>query len=83
MKQLLFWIRDHKLSSAGLVLVILGCVALVNLSHRVHHLKPRAAAGARGDASRAPSAHAATEPVARPAALRSEFEGAADYLDFI
>ena len=45
MKQLLFWIRDHKLSTAGLVLVILGGVALVNLSRRVHHLKPPARGG--------------------------------------
>ena len=91
MKQLLLWIRDHKLSSAGLVLVILGCVALVNLSHRVHRLKPRAAASASGVASDvasgiaspAPSAQAAAEPGARSAAMRSEFEGAANYLDFI
>jgi hypothetical protein len=84
-KQLLLWIRDHKLSSAGLVLVILGCVALVNLSHRVHHLKPRAAAreSASGVASPAPPAQAATEPVARSAAMRAEFEAAANYLDFI
>jgi len=86
-KQLLFWIRDHKLSSAGLVLVILGCVALVNLSHRVHRLKPRTATSANrvasGIASPAPSAQAATEPVARPDAMRREFEGAANYLDFI
>jgi len=82
-KQLLLWIRDHKLSSAGLVLVILGCVALVNLSHRVHHLRPRAAVSASGVAAPAPSAQAAAEPVARSAAMRSEFEGAANYLDFI
>ena len=83
MKQLLFWIRDHKLSSAGLVLVILGCVALVNLSHRVHHLKPRVVASASGDASPAPSARAAADPVARAAGMRSEFEGATNYVDFI
>jgi hypothetical protein len=82
-KQLLLWIRDHKLSSAGLVLVILGCVALVNLSQRVHRLKPRAAASASGVASPAPSAQAATEPVVRSARMRDEFEGAANYLDFI
>ena len=83
MKQLLLWIRDHKLSSAGLVLVILGCVALVNLSHRVHHLKPRAAGNVGGVANPAPSTQAVAEPVARSAGMRSEFEGAANYLDFI
>src|ERR1700761_8935628 len=51
MNQLLLWIREHKLSTAGLVLVILGCVALVNLSKRVHHLKPRASASASAAAT--------------------------------
>ena len=89
MKQVLCWIRDHKLSTAGLVLVILGCVALVNLSRRVHHLKPRAvvtasvAAEPGTGASLAPSVQAATEPNARSARMRGEFEGAANYLDFI
>ncbi len=96
MRQLLGWIRDHKLSTAGLVLVILGCVALVNLSRRVHHLRPRAAVAASATAAAgdvAPSAgatagltppgQAGTERFARSAAMRAEFDGAASYLDFI
>ena len=96
MNQLLLWIREHKLSTAGLVLVILGCMALVNLSKRVHHLKPRASAlaGATAVASGAPAAtgaagaltpsdRAGTEQAARSARMRGEFEGATNYLDFI
>ena len=96
MRQVLFWIRDHKLSTAGLVLVILGCLALVNLSKRVHRLKPRAAASASaaastasaatassGDAKLTPSEQAGTEQNGRSAAMRAEFEGAASYADFI
>ncbi len=89
MKQLLCWIRDHKLSTAGLVLVILGCVALVNLSRRVHHLKPRAMVAASvavtpgEDVNPAPSVQPATEPGARSSRLRSEFEDGGTYLDFI
>ena len=95
MNQLLLWIREHKLSTAGLVLVVAGCVALVSLSKRVHHLKPRAAASASaataasdvaavGDgASLTPSQQAGTEQTARSARMRSEFEGASNYLEFI
>jgi len=96
MRQVLFWIRDHKLSTAGLVLVIAGCLALVNLSKRVHHLKPRATVSASapapgaseavasgGDAKLTPSEQAGTEQNARSARMRSEFESAASYLDFI
>src|ERR1700748_872296 len=96
MNQLLLWIRDHKLSTAGLVLVILGCVALVNLSKRVHRLKPRAAVSASavtpvasvavasgGDAKLTPSEQAGTEQNVRSAAMRAEFEGAPSYVDFI
>ena len=84
MKQLLLWIRAHKLSTAGLVLVVLGCVALVSLSRRVHHLKPRPAlaASAAGVAA-AGSRQDAVEPPAPAAALRAQFETAASYLDFI
>lgn len=85
MRRLLVWIRDHKLSTAGLVLVILGCVALVNLSRRVHHLKPRtaAAAPAAPSASGPPAAPAADEPLARTARMRGEFEQAGNAADFI
>ena len=96
MRQVLLWIRDHKLSTAGLVLVILGCVALVNLSKRAHRLKPRAtvsassaspsesaAVAAGGDAKLTPSERAGTEQNARSAGMRAEFEGAASYADFI
>lgn len=82
MKQLLLWIRGHKLSSAGLVLVILGCVALVSLSRRVHHLKPRPAPAASAAAAMA-SRQDAAEPPPRSAAMRAEFETAANYRDFI
>jgi len=84
-RQLLAWIRDHKLSTAGLVLVILGCVALSSLSRRVHHLKPRmaVAAPAAPSASGPVEAQAAAEPRARPARMRSEFEEARSYADFI
>ena len=96
MRQVLFWIRDHKLSTAGLVLVVAGCVALVNLSRRVHHLKPRTAASASvsaaasgpatvmgGGAALTPSDQAGTEKNARSAGMRSEFEATGSYLDFI
>ena len=95
MNQVLLWIREHKLSTAGLVLVILGCVALVNLSKRVHHLKPRTASSASaaaaasdvaatgGGASLTPSQQAGTEQNARTARMRGEFESATNYLDFI
>jgi hypothetical protein len=84
-RQLLGWIRDHKLSTAGLVLVILGCVALSSLSRRVHHLKPRmaVAAPAAPSASGVVAAQAAAEPPERPARMRDEFEGASSYADFI
>ena len=96
MRQLLVWIRDHKLSTAGLVLVVAGCIALVNLSRRVHHLKPRTAPPASvstaasdaapvtgGSAGLAPSGQAGTEHDARSARMRGEFEGATRYVDFI
>jgi hypothetical protein len=95
-RQVVVWVRDHKLSSAGLVLVVAGCVALVNLSRRVHHLKPRAPASAivSTAASRsatvtvdgadvAPSGQAGTGRDARSARMRSEFEGTGSYVDFI
>jgi hypothetical protein len=84
-RQLLGWIRDHKLSTAGLVLVVLGCVALSNLSRRVHHLRPRtaAAAPAAPSASSPVEAPAAAEPLARSAPMRGEFEEARNYADFI
>lgn len=93
--QLLRWVRDHKSSAAGLVLVVLGCWALLSLSRRVHHmsLKPAAAASVAtpGAASTStqdspgvlPSAQAGTERMSRTAAMRGEFENAARYVDFI
>ena len=91
---ILLWIRGHKASTAGLVLVVAGCIALVGLSRRVHHLKPRAAAtsvaasasvvaSSGGDGKLTPSEQAGTEQDARSAKMRSEFEGATGYLDFI
>ena len=90
----LLWIRGHKASTAGLVLVVAGCIALVSLSRRVHHLKPRAAgtrvaasasgvASTGGDGKLTPSEQAGTEQNARTAKMRSEFESASSYLDFI
>ena len=90
----LSWIRQHKTSAFGIVLVVAGCIALVSLSHRVHHLKPRAStAGAAvattpgaaiaGGGALAPSVQAGTEQNPRSARMRSEFEGAASYVEFI
>jgi hypothetical protein len=92
----LHWIRSHKASTAGLVLVVLGCIALVALSRRVHHLQPKTAAVASVlpvDAGAAaatgngngltPSGQQGTEQNARSAKMRSEFENATDYLAFI
>ena len=91
----LYWIRNHKASTAGLVLVVAGCIALVGLSRRVHHLHPKAAAVASTSASEAaeaaagggsgftPSGQQGTEQNARSAKMRSEFENATDYLAFI
>ncbi len=83
MKQVLVWIRDHKLSTAGLVLVILGCLALHNLSQRVHHLKPRTARVAPVTPSASVLAPPAAEALVHPAPMRSDFEEAADYAGFI
>ena len=92
-RDVLLWVRDHKASTAGLVLVIAGCIALVSLSKRVHHLKPRTATSAAASASGAasgvdvakltPSEQASTEQNARSAKMRNEFENATSYLDFI
>jgi hypothetical protein len=83
--------RGHKASTAGLVLVVAGCLALVSLSKRVHRLKPRASAiastatsaAAGADAPPAPPAQPGTERGARSQRLRGEFESATRYLDFI
>ena len=95
MTRLLLWIRSHKSSVAGLLLVAAGCVALLSLLRKVHHLGPRAApvAAAASPASTAPAAGNAngltpseapgTEQSARSARMRSEFENATSYLDFI
>jgi len=96
MTRLLLWIRDHKSSAAGLVLVVAGLVALVMLSRKVHHLTPRrpavAAAASAAQAAAAssvstngltPSQQAGTEQSARSARMRSEFENATSYLEFI
>jgi len=90
------WVRHHKSSAAGLVLVVAGCLALVLLARRVHHLPPRArpaaaaAAAASGAASAgggagalSPSGTQGTEQSARTARMRGEFENATDYLAFI
>ncbi len=93
-RDVLMWIRGHKASTAGLVLVVAGCIALVGLSRRVHHLKPRAAttgvaasasgaASARSGGRLTPSEQAGTEQDARSAKMRAEFEGATRYVDFI
>ena len=95
MVQVLRWIREHKSSAAGLVLVVAGCCALLSLSRRVHHLSlkpPAAASVAAGPAASvatqtradlAPSAQAGTERASRTATMRGEFENAARYVDFI
>jgi len=96
MTKLLLWVRDHKSSAAGLVLVVAGLIALVMLSRKVHHLTPRRpAVAATASAAQAesassgsangltPSGQAGTEQSARSARMRSEFENAASYLEFI
>lgn len=92
----LLWIRSHKSSVAGLVLVVAGCWALVGLARKAHHLKPRArpvasvvapaasdAASGGGAGVLTPSAQQGTEQNARTARMRTEFETATNYLDFI
>ena len=95
MREVLAWIRGHKASTAGLVLVIAGCIALVLLARRAHHLqlKPNGATGIGATAPAAgasgggvgltPSGQAGTEQNSRTAKMRNEFENAANYLDFI
>ena len=95
MRQVLSWIRGHKASTAALVLVVFGCIALVLLARRAHHLKPRAGASASLSAaaggSQASGAGggvkasdtAGTEQNTRTARMRTEFENASSYLDFI
>jgi len=93
MTRLLLWIRSHKSSVAGLLLVVAGCVALLSLSRKVHHLSPRRAPVAATAASAAtagatatgltPSEAVGTEQSARSARMRTEFENATSYLDFI
>jgi hypothetical protein len=94
MTDILRWIRGHKASTAGLVLVIAGCLALVMLARRVHHLKltPSATAVATvggasvasgSAAALAPSTQAGTERATRSSKMRSEFEAAASDRDFI
>ena len=93
MTRLLLWIRSHKSSVAGLLLVVAGCVALLSLSRKVHHLSPRRAPAAAAPASAAtpgatatgltPSETVGTEQSSRSARMRSEFDTATSYLDFI
>ena len=95
MREVLAWIRGHKASTAGLVLVIAGCIALVLLARRAHHLplKPNGATGigatavapgaSGGGAGLTPSGQAGTEQNSRTAKMRNEFENAPNYLDFI
>ena len=92
----LLWIRSHKSSVAGIVLVVFGCLALVGLARKAHNLKARprpqgsvvtlaakdgAASGGAGALT--PSAQQGTEQSPRTAKMRSEFENATNYLDFI
>jgi hypothetical protein len=89
----LYWVRNHKSSVAGILIVVAGCFALVHLSRRVHHLQPRAgmAASAAADAATArnagadltPSDARGKEQSGRSAKMRGEFESATGYLDFI
>ena len=91
----LLWIRSHKSSVAGIVVVVAGCLALVGLARKAHHLKPRtpvvagASAPAAGDPAAsgaerlAPSARQGTEQNTRTAKMRTEFENATDYRAFI
>ena len=98
MREVLGWIRAHKASTAALVLVVAGCLALVLLARRVHHLRPPPAESTRAAAAAAtaavavavgdgpgptPSDRAGTEHDARSARMRAEFEGAPAYLAFI
>ncbi len=96
MREVLSWIRGHKASTAALVLVVAGCIALVMLARRAHHLRLKpavtastvaAAAGASaasgGAAALTPSGQAGTEQNTRSARMRSEFENAPHYLEFI
>jgi hypothetical protein len=89
------WVRGHKSSVAGLLLVIAGGAALLGLVRKAHHLKPpaRPVAGvvapaaadsaASAGGALAPSTQQGTEQNARTAKMRSEFENAAHYVDFI
>ncbi len=91
----LLWIRSHKSSVAGLLLVALGCVALVGLARKAHHLKPRPrpvagvvapsadSAASGGGGGLTPSAQQGTEQNTRTARMRTEFENAPNYLEFI
>ena len=95
MTKFLVWIRDHKSSAAGVLLVVAGCLALMMLSRKVHHLSPRKApattatapaSGATGTGTAnglTPSETAGTEQSARTAKMRTEFETAPSYLEFI
>ena len=95
LRDVLSWINGHKASSAGLLLVVAGSIALVSLARRVHHLQPKPS-GASGFAASAAVAAASTsalavaasteagaEQTARTARMRAEFENASSYLDFI
>ena len=94
-RDVLSWIREHKASTAGLLLVVAGSIALGSLARRVHHLHPKATSASGFPASAAapagsgsvpgvtPSTEAGTERNARTARMRAEFENASGYLDFI
>jgi hypothetical protein len=87
LRDIFSWVRGHKFSAAGLVLVVAGCIALVLLARRVHHLQPKARGGAltaaASDASGATPGQAGIEQPERAARMRDEFERAPDYLGFI
>jgi len=93
MTGLLLWIRSHKSSVAGLLLVAAGCVALLSLSRKVHHLSPRrvpvaavaaiVATAGTSATGLTPSETAGTEQASRSARMRTEFENATSYVDFI
>ena len=91
----LYWIRDHKSAVAGILFVVVGCVALTHLARRVHHLPPRArpeasamaanevAASGNGGGALAPPKVRSTEREAPTTRMRGEFDNAPSYIDFI
>ncbi len=95
MTEILHWARQHKASAAALVLVVAGCLALLLLARRVHHLRPKTAvvsampapatgaAATSGAQGLTPTIRAGTGQTSRSARMRGEFEHAPRYLAFI